>query len=94
MASLSVEYDRVDEVEAPDTLSTAELTGDVNAALRRLPPKERAAVICRYWMGMKERDIGRALGCTDRTVRTLLAQARGRIGPWFEGSVRPGAGIE
>ena len=70
VASLSIECDRTEELEAPDTLSTVELAGDVRAAVMRLPPKERAAVVLRYWRGMGERDIGRALGCTDRTVRT------------------------
>ena len=81
-------------VEAPDMLAAAELAGDVYAMVMRLPPKERAAVVFRYWRGMKERDIGRALGCTDRTVRTLLQQARGRMGAWYEGNVRHAAEIE
>lgn len=84
VASLVVEYDET--VEAPDVLSAAEVAGDVRAAVMRLPPKERAVVILRYWRGLSERDIGRALGCTDRTVRTLLRQARQRLGPLYEGA--------
>jgi RNA polymerase sigma factor (sigma-70 family) len=83
-----------EDAEAPDVLAIAEVTADVHAVLKRLPPKERAAVIFRYWMGMKERDIARELRCTDRTVRTLLTQARGRMGPWYEGSGRATTGIE
>jgi RNA polymerase sigma factor (sigma-70 family) len=81
----------VDLMEAPDVLSAAEVAGDVRAVVMRLPPKERAAVVLRYWRGMRERDIGRALGCTDRTVRTLLQQARDRLGPWYQGLPRKGA---
>jgi RNA polymerase sigma factor (sigma-70 family) len=89
VASLVVEYDET--VEAPDMLSTAETTGDVRVVVRRLPPKERAAVVLRYWEGMREQDIARRLGCTDRTVRTLLHQARERLGPWYEGLPQKGA---
>ncbi len=83
VASQTVEYDET--VEAPDMLSAAEMTSDVRAVVMRLPPKERAAVVLRYWKGMGERDIARRLGCTDRTVRTLLHQARSRLGPWYAG---------
>jgi len=83
VASLVVAYDET--AMAPDMLSAVEVAGDVRAVVMRLPVKERAVVILRYWRGMKERDIARALGCTDRTVRTLLQQARNRLGPLYEG---------
>jgi RNA polymerase sigma factor (sigma-70 family) len=88
VASLVVEYDET--AEAPDMLSPAEVAGDVRAAVMRLPPKERAAIVLRYWRGMKERDIARALGCTERTVRTLLQQARLRLGPLYDGPLYKG----
>jgi len=91
VASLVVEYDKT--AEAPDMLSLAEMTGDVRAVVMRLPPMERVAVVLRYWEGMGERDIARRLGCTDRTVRTLLHQARDRLGPWYEGLPQKGAAV-
>lgn len=86
VVSLSIGNDRTEELEAPDMLAAAELTGDVQAVVMRLPPKERAALVLRFWRGMREQDIGRALGCTDRTVRMLLQRAQGRMGAWYEGS--------
>jgi RNA polymerase sigma factor (sigma-70 family) len=86
-----IEGDGTERAEAPDVLSAAELAGDVRAVVRRLPPRERAAVVLRYWQGMQERDIAGVLGCSSRTVRTLLRQARERLGPWYEGLPQEGA---
>lgn len=76
---------------APDGLAAAELAADVRAVVMRLPPKERAAVVLRYWGCMGEREIGEALGYTNRQVRTLLRQARGRMGAWYDGRLQDGA---
>ena len=65
-------------------LMAAELA-DVRPLVMRLPPKERAALVLRYWQDMRERDIAGALGCTERNVRLLLHQARQRLGAWYEG---------
>ena len=94
LASRSVACGLVEGAEAPDTLTVAGRAVDVYSMVMRLPPKERAAVVFRYWRGMKERDIARELRCTDRTVRTLLQQARGRMGTWYEGNVRTAAELE
>ncbi len=44
-----------------------------------LPPGERAAAILRYRQEMSVRDVARALGVTDGTVKTLLFRARRRL---------------
>ena len=90
-ASLVSPVDQVEEAEAPDVLVAAEVASDVRSAVMQLPHRERAAVVLRYWEGMGERAIARRLGCTDRTVRTLLHQARNRLGPWYEGLPQKGA---
>jgi len=90
-ASLVSPVDQVEEAEAPDVLVAAEVASDMRSAVMQLPPRERIAVVLRYWEGMGERAMARRLGCTDRTVRTLLHQARERLGPWYEGLPQKGA---
>jgi RNA polymerase sigma factor (sigma-70 family) len=74
----------MDAADAHDALFAAELA-DVRTLVMGLPPKERAAVVLRYWQDMREQDIAHALGCTERNVRLLLHQARQRLGTWYEG---------
>jgi len=84
--SLFDEY-LMDMVDAHDALLIAEQEADVRTLVRRLPPKERAAVVLRYWQNLRERDIAGALGCTERNVRLLLHRAQQRLGTWYEGPV-------
>jgi RNA polymerase sigma-70 factor (sigma-E family) len=44
----------------------------VRAALRRLTPRQRAAVFMRYYLDLPETDIAAALGCRPGTVKSLL----------------------
>ncbi len=44
-----IEGEGTERAEAPDVLSAAELAGDVRAVVMWLPPRERAAVVLRYW---------------------------------------------
>lgn len=57
-------------VSAPDELS------DV---LGRLNPRQRAAVVLRYYDGLSDADIARALGCRIATVRTVIHRALGAL---------------
>jgi RNA polymerase sigma-70 factor (sigma-E family) len=45
------------------------------AALAELPPRQRAAVVLRYWEDMTDAQAGAVLGCTASTVRSQLARA-------------------
>lgn len=55
-------------------------------ALRRLPDKQRTALVLRYWGGWSETEIAEALGCRPGTVKSLssraLARLRKEIEPW------------
>jgi RNA polymerase sigma factor (sigma-70 family) len=44
-------------------------------AVARLPHRQRAAVILRYWLDLSERDIADHLGCRPGTVKSLLSRA-------------------
>jgi RNA polymerase sigma-70 factor, ECF subfamily len=52
--------------------------------LRRLPPKQAAAVVLRYYHGYSNREVAAALGVSERTVGQRIADAlvllRGRLG--------------
>jgi len=49
------------------------------AALRRLPPKQAAAIVLRHFHGYSNREIGIALNIPERTVASRLAAARERL---------------
>jgi RNA polymerase sigma-70 factor (sigma-E family) len=45
------------------------------AALRQLPPRQRAVVVLRYWEDLTDAQIAAALGCSPGTVRSQLSRA-------------------
>ncbi|HUR49464.1 MAG TPA: sigma-70 family RNA polymerase sigma factor [Acidimicrobiales bacterium] len=64
-------YDRAEaSVASPDELS------DV---LGRLNPRQRAAVVLRYYEGLPDAEIARVLGCRIATVRTVIHRALGAL---------------
>jgi RNA polymerase sigma factor (sigma-70 family) len=48
---------------------------DVMAALEKLPDKQRAAVVLKYWLGYTETEIAKVLRCPVGTVKSRLARA-------------------
>ena len=56
-----------------------ELEGAVNHALQSLPETERAVLVLRAYEGLSHRDIARAVGKSEATVRWHLHQARKRL---------------
>jgi RNA polymerase sigma-70 factor, ECF subfamily len=62
----------------PDPSSVAERS-DLIRALRRLPPKQAAAIVLRHHHGYTNREIGAALGVPERTVASRLAAAKVRL---------------
>ena len=49
------------------------------AALRRLPPRQRAIVVLRYWEDQTDTQIAAALGCSPGTVRSQLSRALAKL---------------
>lgn len=47
----------------------------LSQALDRLPVRQRAALVLRYWHDLPEREIARVLGCKPGTVKSLLSRA-------------------
>ena len=54
------------------------------AGIRRLAPKQRAAVALRFWQGLNYAEIGAQLGCSEVTARTHVARALRRLRIDFE----------
>lgn len=63
---------------SPDPASVAERS-ELMDALRRLPPKQAAAIVLRHHHGYTNREIGIALGIPERTVASRLAAAKARL---------------
>jgi RNA polymerase sigma-70 factor (sigma-E family) len=56
----------------------ADLVGEraaLLAALRQLPPRQRAVIVLRYWDDLTDAQIAAALGCSPGTVRSQLSRA-------------------
>ncbi|MDQ1712540.1 MAG: hypothetical protein QOE45_1990 [Frankiaceae bacterium] len=74
-----VPVDSVPDVAgADDTLAVAEREPLV-AALRRLPQRQRAAVVLRYYADLSEADTAAALGCTLGTVKRHTSRGLDRL---------------
>jgi RNA polymerase sigma-70 factor (sigma-E family) len=53
---------------------------DLWSAVRRLPHRQRAAVVLRYLADMSEREIADVLDCSVGTVKSQLSRARFKLG--------------
>jgi RNA polymerase sigma-70 factor (sigma-E family) len=51
----------------------------VLAAVRTLPPRQREAVVLRYYGDLSEAEVADALGCSVGTVKSQLAKARATL---------------
>ena len=64
----------------PETLwERAETAAEVWAALQQLTPRQRAAVVARYYLGLSEAEMAEALECPPSTVKWRLHAARNRL---------------
>ena len=67
------------------TISMPDVSGreDLWRALAELPPRQRAALVLRYYEDLSERDAAEALGCSVAAVKSLVSRGsealRGRI---------------
>jgi RNA polymerase sigma-70 factor, ECF subfamily len=62
-----------------DPQAEGALSGDFIKALRKLPPKQLAAIVLRHYHGYTNREIAQSLGIPERTVASRLAAARERL---------------
>ncbi len=81
-----VSTDRGSRKETPDL--AAEVVGadsEVWTAVRRLPPKQRAAIALFYQEDLSTRDIADALGCSVSSATSHLSQARAQLATMLNG---------
>lgn len=60
----------------------ADLVGEraaLLAALRQLPPRQRAVILLRYWEDLTDAQIAATLGCSPGTVRSQLSRALAKL---------------
>jgi RNA polymerase sigma-70 factor (sigma-E family) len=51
----------------------------VRAALARLKPRQRAAIVLRYYDDLNDAEMSSLLGCSESTVRSTLTRARAKL---------------
>ena len=51
-------------------------SGDVAAAVRKLPAKQRAVIVLTFEFGYSYREISQVLGCPENTVKTRMFSAK------------------
>ena len=84
VASLDIETDEGVEFLSPapdmqDTFEAAETREEIFAALEQLPPRQRAAIVLRYYLDLSDKEIAASLEVPPGTVRRRLHDARQRL---------------
>jgi RNA polymerase sigma-70 factor (ECF subfamily) len=64
---------------ATEQVEAKELNRRILEALRKLPPRQRAAIVQRYYLEMSEKEMAAALKAPAGTVKWLLSAARKRL---------------
>lgn len=82
--SLGPEEDSEMGLPSPDTgpqemLELAETKEEIRLALDKLPPKERAAIVMRYYLEWDDAEVSHRLSVPPGTVRRRLHDARQRL---------------
>ncbi len=77
---------KVGRPTAPTDPAVLAERSDLLVALRKLPPKQAAAIVLRHFHGYTNREIAIALEVPERTVASRLAAARARLQDLLEGT--------
>ena len=78
------DYELVDEVSARE-LGRVDTQAELMAALAALPPRQRAAIVLRYFVDLSEADVAATLGCSLGTVKSATSRGLARL----EQTLRP-----
>ena len=57
---------------------------DVEFAVATLPPRQRLAIDCYYFVGLSVIETAAVMGCSEGTVKSTLSDARHRLRPLLE----------
>ncbi|HJS26872.1 MAG TPA: sigma-70 family RNA polymerase sigma factor [Actinomycetota bacterium] len=66
-------------LSGPSPARDADRAIDVERALATLPRRQREAVVLRYYLQFDTREVGRALGIDEGTVKSTLSRARAAL---------------
>ncbi|NEB80870.1 SigE family RNA polymerase sigma factor [Streptomyces sp. SID14478] len=69
----------LDVPERGDRMAQALDRGDLMAALVQLPPRQREAVVLRYWEDLSESQVAQAMGCSVGTVKSNAAKGIAKL---------------
>jgi RNA polymerase sigma-70 factor (ECF subfamily) len=78
-----------EEANLNETLEAAETREAVAAALDKLSPKLRAAIVARYYLGLSDDESSETLDCPPGTLRRRLHDARQSLRQMLPAWVRP-----
>lgn len=71
---------------APDPTDTIAERDHLIRLLRDLPPRQRAAIVLRYWEDLSEQDAARAMGCSPGTVKAAASRGLARLRDLSQGA--------
>lgn len=84
-------------VAVPDTSDAVDLRDALIRTLHRLPPRQRAVLVLRYWEQLTAAETAAVLGCTEGTVKSTASRGLSRMrelaAPWLTAGPAP-AGSE
>ena len=70
---------RLPEVAVDDTPDALAIQEHLTAAIARLPKRQRATLVLRYWEGLTEAETAAMLGCSTGTVKSQTSKALQRL---------------
>jgi RNA polymerase sigma-70 factor (ECF subfamily) len=82
---------RVEEADVPSEDAMPERRADIQRALGRLKPRERALLWLAYAQGSSHTEIARVLGVKTASIKLLLFRARRKMAALLEGASGKGA---
>jgi len=88
----AIRIDLADPSPLPEELvESREFTRAVWRALEQLPPHQRAAIVLRYYLDMREDEMGKELQSPTGTIKWWLHDARRRLAKLLRSSAEPEA---
>lgn len=74
-----VTYPVPDRADPGDPYERADTADQLRAALAALPPRQRAAVVLRHWVGLEVAEVAALLDCSAGTVRSQTARGLDKL---------------
>jgi RNA polymerase sigma factor (sigma-70 family) len=75
----------VPDAAGPDQGARADDRAELLAALRELPPRQRAVILLRYWADQSDTQTAATLGCSPGTVRSQAARGLAKLRLYLTG---------